>query len=251
MMKLESASKAAYVQGRKYVGAADGEDLQVNFRPGWSRTPQLDVIVGDGSFVEKVRGALDARKARTLQDKVVFVTFASFQGHVLDWGMKMIITKVIVPADLLGYQLVLLRIAEEIGARTAYYYDLLLRMRLAKELESGTGNPQTALCSLDRDVLSDAKTKVKAKAKAAGHASNQHGRSSSFNNNPQANKGGKATRKGTQGKGKGDAHSPSSSWRDNSSRSPYRKEKKDGKKGNYGWAGKDYKSDGNSGYKKW
>ena len=48
----------------------------------------------------------------------------------------MIITKVMDPAHLIGYQLVLTRVAEECGgARTAYYYDLLLRQKLAKELE--------------------------------------------------------------------------------------------------------------------
>ena len=48
MIRLESASKAAQAQGRQYVGSAEGEDLQVNFRPPWTRTPKLDVLVGNG-----------------------------------------------------------------------------------------------------------------------------------------------------------------------------------------------------------
>ena len=39
--------------------------------------------------------------------------------------------------DVLSYQLVLCRIAEEFwGVRTAYYYDLLQRQRLAKALQN-------------------------------------------------------------------------------------------------------------------
>ena len=70
MIRLESASKAAHAQGRQYVGSAEGEDLQVNFRPSWTRTPKLDVLVGDGSLEEKIRGALDVRKQRSQQDRV-------------------------------------------------------------------------------------------------------------------------------------------------------------------------------------
>ena len=72
MIRLESASKAAHAQGRQYVGSAEGEDLQVNFRPSWTRTPKLDVLVGDGSLEEKIRGALDARKQRSQQDLCQF-----------------------------------------------------------------------------------------------------------------------------------------------------------------------------------
>ena len=68
MIRLESASKAAQAQGRQYVGSAEGEDLQVNFRPPWTRTPKLDVLVGSGSLENKIRDALDARKQRSQQD---------------------------------------------------------------------------------------------------------------------------------------------------------------------------------------
>ena len=107
MMRLESSAKAAHAQGRQYVGSPDGEDLQANFRPTWTRTPSLDVIVGDGTFEEKVRGALDARKTRSQQDKVDFTSFANFMGHVLDWGVKIvnyIAVKVTVIGTWAGYK---------------------------------------------------------------------------------------------------------------------------------------------------
>ena len=103
MIRLESASKAAHAQGRQYVGSAEGEDLQVKFRPSWTRTPKLDVLVGDGSLEEKIRGALDARKHTSQQDRVDYLSYANFQGHVLDWGVKMVVTKVLDPVHLIGY----------------------------------------------------------------------------------------------------------------------------------------------------
>ena len=70
-IRLESAGKAARDQGRMYVGAVDGEDLLANFRPRWSKTPKLDVLVGEGTLEEKMRASLEARKARAIQDWVV------------------------------------------------------------------------------------------------------------------------------------------------------------------------------------
>ena len=88
-----------------------------------------------------------------------------FQGHVLDWGIKMVLTKVLTPVQLLSYQVVLASVAEEWGgARTAYYYDLLLRQELAKELERGGTNVKPYLTTLNRDVLADARRKVEVKA---------------------------------------------------------------------------------------
>ena len=172
MLRLEASSKAAHAQGRHYIGSAEGEDLHAHFRPAWSRTPKLDVIVGEGSLEEKIRSAIDARKSRTMQEKVDFVGYANFQGHVLDWGLKMILTKVFTPVDLLGYQCVLARVAEEHGGvRTAYYYDLLLRLAVAKALEKDNADVQEMLCKLDRDVLTDAKSKVDKQVKSAGNPS--------------------------------------------------------------------------------
>ena len=53
MIRLKSASEAAHAQSRQYVGSAGGEDLQVNFGPSWTRTPRLDVLVGNGTLKTK------------------------------------------------------------------------------------------------------------------------------------------------------------------------------------------------------
>ena len=169
LIKLEDAGKAARDRGRKYIGSSEGEDLQVNFRPAWTRTPQLDVVVGNGTLEEKMKTALNARKARTEQQKVDFLGFANFQGHVLDWGLKMVLTKAATLVDIVAYQLVLIRIAEEYGgSRTAYYYDLLLRQKLAKYLERSGQDVSSFLTKMDNEVLKYAQSKVEAKAKDFG-----------------------------------------------------------------------------------
>ena len=241
MIRLESASKAAQAQGRQYVGSAEGEDLQVNFRPSWTRTPKLDVLVGNGSLEDKIRDALDARKQRSQQDRVDYLSYANFQGHVLDWGVKMIITKVMDPAHLIGYQLVLTRVAEECGgARTAYYYDLLLRQKLAKELENGAASVHGFLLHLDRDILGDAKEKVESSAKIAGRLSGKGGHGS--HSNPPAAKSNKASGKPDAGRSSEVAWS-SIQWsgRGASSRSPRRSDK-DNKQKKDGWGSKTSKS---------
>ena len=206
MIRLEAASKTALARGRRNNGSAEGEDLQGQFRPSWSLTPKLDVVLGDGSFEEKVRGALDARKSLSLHEKVDFMGYANFQGHVLDWGVKMIVTKVITPAQLIAYQLVLARVAEEFGGvRTTYYYDLLLRLKLAKALENSSANVQEALCALDRDVLADAKSKVEVSAKLNGSAAGQAANSKGAASSKGGKGGGKPDGKTSGGKG---AHYP-------------------------------------------
>ena len=160
MIRLESASMAAHAQGRQYVSSAEARSPS-EFRPSWTRTPTIDVLVGDGSLEEKIRGALDAQKQRSQQDRIDYLSYANFQGHVLDWGVKMVVTKKKklgpspfdrVPVDL-G------------GARTAYYYNLLLRQNLAKELENEAASLHGFLMHLDRDILGDAKAKVESSAK--------------------------------------------------------------------------------------
>ena len=104
---------------------------------------------------------------------------------MLDWGVKMVITKVMDPVHLIGYQLVLTRVAEECGGeRTAYYYDLLLRQKLAKELENGAASVHGFLLNLDRDILGDAKAKVESGAKLAGRLYGKSGHS--LQSNPPA-----------------------------------------------------------------
>ena len=160
MIFLKSASMAAHAQGRQCVSSAEARSPS-EFRPSWTRTPTIDVLVNDGSLEEKIRGALDARKQRSQQDRVDFLSYANFQGHVLHWGVKMVVTKILDPVHLIEYQLILSRVAEEIGgARTAYYYNLLLRKKLAKELENGSASVHRFLMHLDRDILGVAKAKV-------------------------------------------------------------------------------------------
>ena len=75
LIKVEDAGKNARDKGRKYIGSSEGEDLQVNFRPSWTRTPQLDVMVGDGSFEDKMKSlkaeeqATDKRMGKAEVDK--------------------------------------------------------------------------------------------------------------------------------------------------------------------------------------
>ena len=37
------AAQAAAAKGRRYLGSAEGEDLQVHFKPPWNRAPGLDM----------------------------------------------------------------------------------------------------------------------------------------------------------------------------------------------------------------
>ena len=135
MILLKSASMAAHAQERQCVSSAEARSPS-EFRPSLTRTPMIDVLVYDGSLEEKIRGALDARKQRSQQDRVDFLSYANFQGHVLHWGVKMVVTKILDPVHLIGYQLILSRVAEEIGgARTAYYYNLLCARSYRKNLK--------------------------------------------------------------------------------------------------------------------
>ena len=180
MIRLEKASKVARDQGRLYIGSAEGEDLQVSFRPPWTRTPKIDVTVGDGSFEEKLRSAVEAKKTRSLEDRTTFVGFATFYGHILDWGMKMVLTKAITSTQLLAYQIVLTRVAEEYGGvRVCTHYDLLLRQKLARELERDERSQiDTLLCTLDRDVLADAKNSADKRVKETAKAATKIGQAS-------------------------------------------------------------------------
>ena len=92
---------AAHAQGRQGVGSVEARSPG-EVRPSWTRTPTIDVLVGDGSLEEKIRGALDARKQRSRQDRVVFLSYANFQSHVLHWSVKMVVTKILDPVHLIG-----------------------------------------------------------------------------------------------------------------------------------------------------
>ena len=56
LLKVESLAKVARTDGRKWLGSAEGEDLQANFRPSWSRVPSLETFAGSGCMEEKCRG---------------------------------------------------------------------------------------------------------------------------------------------------------------------------------------------------
>ena len=132
MILLESASMAAHAHGRQCVDSAEARSPS-KFKPSWTRIPTIDVMVGDGSREEKIRGALDARKQRSQQIRVGFLSFANFQGHVLHRGVKMVVRKIL-DHPFVRYQLISSRVAEEIGgACTAYSYNFLLRQKLAKK----------------------------------------------------------------------------------------------------------------------
>ena len=72
LIKFESLSKSARDKGRKFVGSSEGEDLQLHFRPTWTRTPSIDVLVGDGTLEDRIKGAFAARKARAEKERVDF-----------------------------------------------------------------------------------------------------------------------------------------------------------------------------------
>ena len=76
LIKFESLSKSARDKGRKFVGSSEGEDLQLHFRPTWTRTPSIDVLVGDGTLEDRIKGALAARKARAEKERVDFAGYA-------------------------------------------------------------------------------------------------------------------------------------------------------------------------------
>ncbi|CAK0880423.1 unnamed protein product [Prorocentrum cordatum] len=160
MIRLEKASEVARDQGRLYIGSAEGEDLQVSFRPPWSRTPKIDVTVGDGSFEEKLRSAVEAKKTRSLEDRTTFVGFATFYGHILDWGVKMVLAKAITSTQLLAYQIV-------------------LTQKLARELERDERSQiETLLCTLDQGVLADAKNSAEKRVKETAKAAAKTGQAS-------------------------------------------------------------------------
>ena len=62
----------------------------------------------------------------------------------------------------------------------ACHYDLLLRVELEKDLENNTDYVHVTLCSLNRDMLCDARQKVDMeKPRAANRAANQSGKTAS------------------------------------------------------------------------
>ena len=172
LIRVESMGKSSKDKGRHFVGASDGEDLMLNFRPTWSRTPKIDVFVGEGSLEDKMKAVLEVKRARSAEDRVGFTSFPNFLGHVMDWGTKMIILKVFSTKELMAYVMNLTRISEELGGvRVAYQYDLVLRQRMAQALERGeTTEVHDFLLRVHKDDLGDAKNKLDQRTKETTRA---------------------------------------------------------------------------------
>ncbi|CAK0793344.1 unnamed protein product, partial [Prorocentrum cordatum] len=141
--KWEAAGRAASDRDRHFVGSADGDNLQAAHRPQWSRTPEID-------------------------DRVRYVGFATFLGHVMAWGLKICIMKVCSVSEVLGYVFLLTRVAEEFGGvHTAYFYDWLVRREMARSLERGEQFAHF-FQRLDREIVRDARDKAQTAIGRAG-----------------------------------------------------------------------------------
>ncbi|CAK0878098.1 unnamed protein product, partial [Prorocentrum cordatum] len=143
LLRMENlpSAKIARDKGRKWVGSSEGEDLLANFRSGFSKTPKLDVLVGSGTIGDKVTEA----RARTMEERIGFMGFANFLGHLHDWGTKMVLSKVITPVQYWAYE-----------------------MQLGQD-----DQVEVLLCRLDRDVLEDASHKVKQRAEEVNRANSK------------------------------------------------------------------------------
>ncbi|CAK0893167.1 unnamed protein product [Prorocentrum cordatum] len=198
LLRMENlaSAKVARDKSRKWVGSSEGEDLIVNFRPGFSKTPKLDLLLGSGSLDDKARDAREAKRARTAEERTGFLGFANFMGHLHDWGLKMVLSKVITPVQFWAYELQLVKMSEEQGGgRVVFYYDMLLRQKLAHALELGQNDQiEALLCKLDRDVLQDAKHQVSKRAEEASRVTGKQ---------PAAAGGNAGARKCDQKGGKG------------------------------------------------
>ncbi|CAK0883140.1 unnamed protein product, partial [Prorocentrum cordatum] len=88
LAKFEAAAKVAHDKGRTWIGSAEGEDLRDHHRPAWSRTPAIDAVVGDGSYEDRVKQSAAAKRSGAWVKKVDYIGFATFMGHLHEWGFK-------------------------------------------------------------------------------------------------------------------------------------------------------------------
>ena len=199
LAKWEAAAKPATDRGRLYVGSSDGDDYQAIHRPFWSRSPKIDAVAGHGSLEDRLKETLEMKKARSFEEKAHYPAFATFLGHVLTWGIKLVLMKTCTQTHLLSYIFLLTRVAEEHGgAFTAYHYDLLARKAMAQKLEHEEGDVLHFFLKLDQDLLKEAREKAAAGSKKAAAFSQSRGSASSA---PQsASKGG--GKGGSKGGGK-------------------------------------------------
>ncbi|CAK0857173.1 unnamed protein product [Prorocentrum cordatum] len=146
LAKFEASGKIAHDKGRHWVGPAEDEDLREHHRPQWSRTPVVDAIIGDGSYEDRVKQSAAAKRSGAWVDKIDYISFATFTGHLNEWGFKLILTKACKMSDFFAYSNNIIRIAEGLGSvRTAFQYDVLQRKAMAQ---------------IDRSILKDARDKV-------------------------------------------------------------------------------------------
>jgi hypothetical protein len=165
MIDVEKLAKTATRQSRPWIGSSEGEDLMMHFRPPWSRTPDLNILpAGErNDWRAQLRGAMDDRRNRSTYDKINFVSWATFQSHILVWGVEMVTLKAFELIDLTSYQFVLCNISEEHGGgKTSFYYDLFNRKRMARAIELGKTDMRPFLRELHDDTLKDAQRKVAA-----------------------------------------------------------------------------------------
>ncbi|CAK0877738.1 unnamed protein product [Prorocentrum cordatum] len=178
LAKFEAAGKIAHDKGRPWVGSAEGE--------------------------ERVKQSAAAKRNMAWMDKVDYAGFATFMGHLHEWGFKVILTKACSMADFLAYAHNIVRIAEEHGGvRTAYQYDVLQRRAMARALEEDVVDLAPYFAKIDRENLADAKDKVNKSFTEAGRAATAKGQQSK--GQPKgcakgvADKGGKGSKKSSDG----------------------------------------------------
>ena len=205
LARFEASGKFARDRGRPWVGSAEGEGLQEHHRPRWSRAPVVDTVVGsEGSFEDRVKQVLDAKKTRSWTEKIDYPGFACFLGHLMEWGMKVVLTKACTMLDLHGYIFNLTKISEEHGGvRTAFQYDIMARTEMAKALERGETDLHRYLADIDKDMVKEAKEKIKSKYSEVGHALKGHSKGGKGSWQTSGGSSGSAGPRTPKGAGKG------------------------------------------------
>ena len=116
------------------------------------------------------------------------------EAHIMEWGLRCILSKVFDSVALLGYMYQLARVSEERGGvkarprgcgpaargaahggpcrdQVSYAYDLLPRQKVAKDLEHGDEAATASFTALSWDILRAAKVRS---ASGGGRAGNAH-----------------------------------------------------------------------------
>ena len=202
MAKLERAAKDAAKKGLRYYGASGGEDLASGFRPAWTRTPKVGPSVVGDTMAERVANASAERSAKSAEESIGFVTFATFLGHVLDWGVKMIIMQQAEMIDVLNYIGLVVCVAEEHGGcKNAYWYDFLTRQSLSRDAVRGRDDVAKELGRLDMDRLRCAKMRSEQATRRGGPHEERPAKEARRDRGRDGSKG--ADRKTWRGKGGG------------------------------------------------